>query len=182
MFICSQRLLLRPFWPEDWKALHMAICDREIVQNLARAPWPYSSDDAREFASRPQDRLLPHFAVTLPGNGGELIGSAGLGADGDNVEVGYWIARRHWGQGYATDALLAVLDVAAMLGHRRVVACHFLDNPASGRVLEKAGFIASGEIVERFSAGRGHCVSSARYVLDIANNGDGSENRSPMAA
>jgi hypothetical protein len=61
MFFRSERLFLRPAWPEDWNAIHAAIDDEGIVRNLARAPWPYTENDARWFASQPQDERLPHF-------------------------------------------------------------------------------------------------------------------------
>lgn len=50
MFARTQRLLLRPVWPEDAEALFAAINDERIVCNLSRAPWPYTPEDAREFA------------------------------------------------------------------------------------------------------------------------------------
>jgi RimJ/RimL family protein N-acetyltransferase len=141
MFIRSERLFLRPGWPEDWAEVLTAINDEGVVCNLASAPWPYTMDDAMEFARRPQERMLPHFIVTLPTpEGAKLIGSAGLGRNGDDIELGYWIARSQWGQGYATEAVRAVLRLAEALGHRRIVDGHFADNPASGRVLTKAGF------------------------------------------
>ena len=54
--------------------------------------------------------------------------------------MGYWIARDHWGRGYASEAGRAALEVVRALGHRRVQAGHYVDNPASGRVLRKLGF------------------------------------------
>jgi RimJ/RimL family protein N-acetyltransferase len=85
------------------------------------------------------------------------VGTAGLGRRPDGaVELGYWIARPYWGLGYATEAARAVLDIARhSLRLNRLVAGHFVDNPASGRVLEKIGFRPTGEIVQRHSAGRG---------------------------
>ena len=77
MFIRSKRLFLRPAWPEDWTELLTAISDEGVVRNLARAPWPYTMEDAIGFARLPQARLLPHFFVTLPSdNGARLIGCA----------------------------------------------------------------------------------------------------------
>ena len=49
MFHCTERLLLRPAWPEDWQAVYSGIADEGVVRNLARVPWPYSQDDARSF-------------------------------------------------------------------------------------------------------------------------------------
>ena len=141
MFIRSERLFLRPGWPEDWAELFALIDDEAVVRHLARAPWPYRADDARAFAALAQDGRYPHFFVTLPGTeGAQLIGSVGLipdeqGPPGAAPLLGYWIARAQWGRGFATEAARAVLTLAATLGHRRVAARHFLDNPASGRVL-----------------------------------------------
>ncbi len=168
MFIRSERLFLRPSWPEDWEELHALIDDREVVHNLARAPWPYTAGDARAFVRLPQDPLAPHFLVSLPTAEGErLIGAAGLGRDGDAVELGYWIGREHWGRGYATEAASAVLEVASALGHRRIIAGHFADNPASGRVLRKAGFRPTGEVRQRLSLGRGREVESVCYAIEL---------------
>ena len=168
MFIRSERLFLRPGWPEDWAELLGAINDEGVVRNLATAPWPYSMEDAMAFARRPQDRNLPHFFVTLPtGEGAKLIGCVGLDRHGDEVELGYWIARSHWGQGYATEAVGAVLSLASALGHRRISAGHFIDNPASGRVLEKVGFVPTGGREMRFSLARGEEALAASYRAEL---------------
>ena len=79
MFIRSERLFLRPGWPEDWSELHGQVADEAIVRNLAKAPWPYTAEAAREFASLPQQPRYPHFMITLPtGEGSRLIGAIGL--------------------------------------------------------------------------------------------------------
>ena len=172
MFIRSERLFLRPAWPEDWEELLAVIADEAIVRNLARAPWPYGPDHARDFAARPQHPRLPNFFVSTAANG-ELIGGVGLGRDDDGrTELGYWIARAHWGNGYAPEAARAVLRLAKTLGHRRVVAGHFVDNPASGRVLAKIGFRPTGKVVPRFSLGRGHEVESVEYATDLGAASD----------
>ncbi len=168
MFHRSERLFLRPAFPEDCGAILAGIGDESIVRNLARAPWPYTIDDARSFAAMPQDPRLPHFLVTLPGTG--VIGAAGMGEHvtdlGAEPEVGYWIAREHWGRGYATEAARALLRIAHTLGHRRIVAGHFVDNPASGKVLRKIGFLPTGHITKRHSRGRDAWVDSVEYALD----------------
>jgi RimJ/RimL family protein N-acetyltransferase len=165
MFIRSERLFLRPAWAEDWADVLAAIDDAAVVRNLARAPWPYRADDAKWFVSRPQVPRHPDFLVTLPGaDGGRVIGCAGM-ALGENgvAEIGYWITRSHWGRGYATEAARAVLSVARALGHDRIEAGHFLDNPASGKVLRKLGFTATGEHRLRRSEGRNATVTSVIY-------------------
>ena len=169
MFARTQRLLLRPGWPEDWQALAHAMNDQGIVCNLARAPWPYTEADAQEFACRPQDPLYPHFFLTLPTDkGSELVGACGIGDDGHGqIELGYWIARAHWGRGYATEAGRAVAGMAAVIGHRKLVAGYFDDNPASGRVLEKTGFTRTGKTAMRYSAGRKAEAKTHEFVMDL---------------
>lgn len=174
MFFRSERLFLRPAWPEDWNAIHAAIDDEGIVRNLARAPWPYTENDARWFAGQPQDGRLPHFLITRPGaEGSALIGSIGLSEIEGEANIGYWIARAHWGQGYATEAGRAMLGLARGLGHKRLVGRHFLDNPASGLVLRRLGFRPVDERGAIFSAGRGQACPSARFEIELcAEHGD----------
>lgn len=175
MFIRSERLFLRPGWPEDWQELLARIADEEVVKNLAKAPWPYTADDARWFAAQEQDKRLPHFFVTLPTGTkpAEIIGCVGLGViDDQDVELGYWFAREHWGKGYATEAARAVIGLASTLGHRKLMAGHFVDNPASGRVLRKAGFKPTGQVRKRYSLARGHEVDSVEHALELARPGN----------
>lgn len=168
MFTRSERLFLRPGWPEDWEEMLAAIADEAVVRNLARAPWPYTGEHAREFVRREQDRRHPHFLVTLPGAAGaRLIGCVGLNPDRGTAELGYWIARDHWGKGYATEAARALLGLARTLGHRHIRAGHFADNPASGRVLCKLGFRDTGRCEPRYSPGRGTSALSRLYERDL---------------
>jgi len=186
MFFRSERLFLRPGWPEDWSELFGRIADEQIVRNLSSAPWPYGPGDAQDFVARPQDRRFPHFFITLPRmasaggqDGNELIGCIGLHErpeePGGEPELGYWIARRRWGQGYATEAGRAVLAIARTLGHRRVTAGHFADNPASGRVLAKLGFRPTGAIEPRFSMARGEAAPARIHVLELAGASGGDD-------
>lgn len=167
MFARTERLLLRPGWPEDWEALLRAINDENIVCNLASAPWPYTDEAARAFASRPQDPLFPAFFLTLPSDdGAKFIGSCGLGDFNGRPELGYWIARNYWGQGYATEAANAVINIARMLGHAELFCSHFADNPASARVIEKLGFERISSHM-RYSAGRGFASESIVYKMPL---------------
>jgi RimJ/RimL family protein N-acetyltransferase len=166
VFHRTKRLFLRPAWPEDWEAVLGGIADEGVVRNLARAPWPYGPEEARAFAAMPQDLCRPHFLVVESASG-QVIGSAGLGDHHGAVEIGYWFARPFWGRGYATEAGRGLLAIARAIGHRRVCAGHFVDNPASGRVLRKLGFVPTGETGARNSLARGHAVQSIEYMLDL---------------
>lgn len=157
MFARTERLLLRPGWSEDAPALCEAIRDQGIVSNLATAPWPYQLSDAEAFLARergPNEVACLIFLRTR--RAPKLIGGIGFGRmpDGGH-EFGYWIGRPYWGLGFATEAGRAVIDIARHgLRLKRLEAGHFLDNPASGRVLRKLGFRATGVVAERYSAGR----------------------------
>lgn len=173
MFIRSERLFLRPGWPEDWAELHALIDDEAVVRNLARAPWPYAPEDARSFASRAQGTRHPNFFVTLPGaTGARLIGCAGLAEEDGETVIGYWIARQHWNKGYATEAVRAVLRLAPTLGHCRIVARHFIDNAASARVLAKTGFCPTGEIRRGQSAARSEAEPTVIHAIDLRQPAD----------
>ncbi|MFM2300497.1 MAG: hypothetical protein RLZZ84_233 [Pseudomonadota bacterium] len=178
MFIRSERLFLRPGWPEDWPELLSRIADEAVVQNLAHAPWPFATG-----AARGDDTRLPHFIVTLPTSlaPADIVGAVGLHRGADGVELAYWTARDHWNKGYATEAVRAVLGLARTLGHREIRASQFIDNPASGRVLRKAGFCPTGEVRQRASIGRGQSAPAVIHAiaLDGPCNCDGSDDGVP---
>ena len=157
MFARTEYLLLRPGWAEDAPALVAAIADETIVRNLATAPWPFSLRDAEAFLAAPRDPVLPSFLITRrTASAPQLVGACGLGRrPAGAVELGYWIAREHWGQGFATEAGKALLAIAEALGLARLEASFFIDNPASGRVLEKLGFLPTGLAAPRYSCARG---------------------------
>jgi RimJ/RimL family protein N-acetyltransferase len=173
MFARTERLLLRPGWAEDAPALAAAIGDEAIVRNLREAPWPYRPSDAEALLAQPCDPAHPAaliFARTL--GAPRLVGGIGLRPlPCGGLDLGYWIARRHWGLGYATEASRAVVAFArAILPARRLVADHFTDNPASGNVLRKLGFRPTGRIVPRVSAARKGAAACVGYALDLAED------------
>lgn len=169
MFARTERLLLRPSWPEDAGQLYRAIADEGIVRNLARAPWPYTMDDAAWFAALEHSDMFPNFMLMLRTNAApKLIGSCGLGERDGEAELGYWIARPFWGNGFAAEAAKAVVDIARALGHRKLVSGHFTDNPASGRVLRKIGFRPLGRVANRYSVARGRDVTCALFEKHLA--------------
>ncbi|HET9336851.1 MAG TPA: GNAT family N-acetyltransferase, partial [Sphingomicrobium sp.] len=81
------------------------------------------------------------------------------------------IARAHWGKGFATEAGRALIDIAKALKLPRLEASHFLDNPASGRVLEKLGFKPTGLSAERYSCARGGEAMARLYRLSLMARG-----------
>ena len=173
MFARTERLLLRPSWPEDAADLHQAIADEGIVRNLASAPWPYAAADALDFATQEHDPLYPAFLLMLRTHGApRLIGSCGISKYDGCVELGYWISRPYWGLGFATEASRAVINIARTIGHKKLIASHFTDNLASGNVLRKLGFRNTGKTASRHSNGRREAMTCALYekALDDAGS------------
>lgn len=174
MFARTERLLLRPGWREDAPALFQAIADEAIVRNLAQAPWPYSFADAETFLMRERSGRDAACLIFLRGPGApRLIGGIGFGPMPDRVgvrEFGYWIARPYWGRGFATEAGAALIANARdTLRLKRLDAGHFVDNPASGRVLAKLGFRPTGVTGPRYSAGRDAEALCHEFVLDLSD-------------
>ena len=103
----------------------------------------------------------------------KLIGGIGLDTSGCTAELGYWISPPYWGLGFATEAARAVVDMAReSLPCRKVVARHFVDNPASGNVLRKLGFQRSNRLIARPCLARGIDVPCLDYELAFAEQGD----------
>ena len=175
MFARTERLLLRPGWREDAPALFRAIADERVVRNLATAPWPYRLEDAEAYLSadrRPSEPTLLIFRRTAAAP--ELVGTIGVARrPNGEIELGYWIARRYWNRGYATEAGKAVVHAARhALRLPRLSAGHFLDNPASGRVLEKLGFRPTGITAPRHSVGRGGEAPCRLFELTLTEEAE----------
>lgn len=168
MFALTPRLTLRPGWPEEAPALAQAIGHAAVVRNLARAPWPYALADAEAYLALPRAADEPRFQIAERHGAFRLIGGIALDPAEDGArEFGYWLTPDAWGRGYATEAGRAVLAIARdALGVRHVHACHYVDNPASGRVLRKLGFREVGRS-RTPSLARGGEVESVEFALDL---------------
>jgi RimJ/RimL family protein N-acetyltransferase len=139
------RCTVRPWAESDAKALIRHADDREVWRNVRdRFPHPYTAADAENwltFATR-QDPPM-HFAIEVDGEAAGGIGfTIGEDVHARTAEIGYWLGRAVWGRGIATEALSAV-TAHAFAAHPldRLQACVFAWNPASVRVLEKAGYV-----------------------------------------
>lgn len=157
--LSTERLLLRPLAPADAPALHRLVNDWAVVRNLSRLPFPYPRELADEWiastARQMEERTGFHLAITGPEEGSELLGCVGLRLDlaPRTGNVGYWVGRRFWGHGVATEAVSRVARWAlANLDLDRLEAHVALDNPASSAVLRHAGFREAGQGEEAFLA------------------------------
>lgn len=174
MFARTPRLLLRPGFPEDAPALAAALADEAIARNLATVPRPFRMRDAEAFLASPRDPVLPSLLIfERTGGAPRLVGSCGLGRRPSGaVEMGYWIARPFWGRGFACEACAALVEIARTLGLASLEGSHFLDNPASARVLEKLGFEPLGVAAPRMTCARGSEAPARlmrlRLIADVA--------------
>jgi RimJ/RimL family protein N-acetyltransferase len=172
MFVLLEikRLMLRPLKAADIGRFLPLIVDFEVAKNLAIVPHPYTEDDACAFIVKSAegwtDRKNCTFAV-LRKEDGAFIGLCGIHPR-PSWEFGYWVGKLHWGKGYATEAGARVVAFAfAELAADQVNAGWYVDNPASGRVLEKLGFLPAGT-AEQACLARGCTVVCNRVVLDRA--------------
>jgi ribosomal-protein-alanine N-acetyltransferase len=144
MRIELSRSLLRPWQLEDAPSLVRQANNRRISQNLRDAfPHPYTVDDADRWLAVANKHDPPtNFAIVVEG---AAVGGIGLVLKEDvyyrSAEVGYWLGEQYWGRGIVSEALQAVSDYAfRTFDVVRLYAGVFGWNPASARVLEKAGF------------------------------------------
>ncbi len=155
-------------------ALTRAIAHEQVVTKLSRAPWPYALGDAQVFLQAQRGPECPNFLVfDDPAGSARLVGGIGIdvGNEAGENELGYWFTPEAWGRGYATEAGRAVIDIARhALGLKRLHSSHFADNPASGRVLDKLGFVPTGRVVARRSVARRVDAPCVLFELDLADS------------
>lgn len=168
--LTTPRLRLRAPRCLDAEAIAALADDEGLARMTVAVPHPYRVEDARGFlqASAAGDRRRQAlFAIEAADEG--LVGLVGFAPDRDGApEVGYWLGRPFWGRGYMTEALGAALRWAAgEWGRRYVLARHFADNEASGRVLIKTGFLYTGDVDTVFSRARA-AVAPARRMVWLA--------------
>ncbi|MBZ0216498.1 MAG: GNAT family N-acetyltransferase [Fimbriimonadaceae bacterium] len=163
----TDRLILRKPAPADADRTARLIDHYDIANNLGRVPHPYHLKDAETFLAGVDgnwglDQYT--FAVCLKEDNDQLIGMGGpFNFQSGRVELGYWLGKPYWGSGLMSEAVRALVEfVFDRVKAPFLLADHFIDNPASGRVLEKCGF---REIEKRalYSYARG-AFAPARFL------------------
>ena len=146
----TKRLLLRPFAMADAKDVQRLAGDRAIADTTLNLPHPYGDGIAEEWISKHEETLDQEKGVTLAITrkpDGVLLGAISLMdiSKGHQAELGYWVGKPYWNQGYCTEAASAVLRYGfSVLGLIRIHASFFTRNPASGRVMQKLGMRHEG--------------------------------------
>lgn len=127
----TERLVLRPFTPDDASAVQWLASAREVALNTLAIPHPYPEGAAEQWiathqADFDQDRII-HFAL----DDGQLVGAMALVNKGDGIaEIGYWIGVPFWGRGYASEAAREVVRYGfEERGLHRIFAGYFTRNP-----------------------------------------------------
>jgi RimJ/RimL family protein N-acetyltransferase len=157
----SQRLSYRPLQAADASRIATLAGEWEIARMTSRIPHPYSLVDADLW-------------IASIGNGefvrgvehdGALIGAVGyIESEERQAEIGYWIGKPWWGHGFATEAARAlVAHCFGAGGFHRLTCGHFVDNPASARVIAKLGFRRIGK-GSQWCEARHSEVETVRYI------------------
>jgi len=149
----TERLILRPFEPDDATDVQQLAGNEEVARNTLAMPFPYLDGMAEAWINNQQKEFEEGraivFAITLrPSN--KLIGAIGLSLQLQYslAEMGYWIGVPYWNYGYCTEAVKAVINYGfENLKLHKITASHFENNPASGRVMEKAGMFYEGRLI-----------------------------------
>ena len=159
----TERLILRPLVPEDAEAMHWLVNDWEVTRNLATVPFPYPRELADDWIQSTRRSLAEGRAYQLAITGREgddeiLVGVVGLRIAERTGRLGYWVGRRFWGHGVATEAVGRLSRWAfANLDLDRLEAGVIIDNPASAAVLRRIGFREVGKGKDRSLARRAQC-------------------------
>jgi RimJ/RimL family protein N-acetyltransferase len=155
--LSTERLLLRGVVSADADRIAELLGDAAIAPMTTSIPQPYDVDDAERWVARCQSLdwareaqfVIEHHHFGAVGALGFRPGALG------RPEIGFWLGRPFWNRGYATEAVRAALDWARRDWRKKlVVGGHFADNPASGQVLCKAGFLYTGDVELRWSQAR----------------------------
>lgn len=150
MLIRLPNCAVRSYRASDAPSLARHADNRKIWLNLRDAfPHPYGVGDARAFIAKAlSDRPETMFAICV-----DDVAAGGIGfklhADVERIsaEIGYWLGEAYWNRGIATEALRALtLHAIERHGLKRVYAVPYETNPASVRVLEKAGYVLEGRM------------------------------------
>jgi RimJ/RimL family protein N-acetyltransferase len=150
----TDRLVLRPFGMDDAREVQRLAGDHAIAATTLRIPHPYPDGCAAEWIASLQPAFASGasvaFAITRASDGA-LLGAIGLDItrEHERAELGYWIGKPYWGNGYCTEAARAIVDYAFDdLGLNRVGAVHFAHNNASGRVMQNIGMTCEGHRIQ----------------------------------
>lgn len=152
--LATPRLLLRAFADADAPRVQLLAGDDAVAETTLVIPHPYPDGAAEAWiawqVSEWTESRRATWAITRR-DGGLLLGAIDLFFRPARRQAGcgYWVGRDYWGQGIASEALTAVMACGfEQFGLHRIEASHLVRNPASGRVMAKAGMRFEGTLRE----------------------------------
>ncbi len=168
--LVTERLVLRGLRPDDAPALFAIFSDLLVVRFWSGSPWTELAQASAEIGqaiANFQNGTAITFGITLR-DSDELVGQIRLHqffAQNRRCEIGYALAADHWGMGYGSEALHAVLGHAFhVLNLNRIEADIDPRNIASAKVLARMGFVEEGYLRERWLV-NGEAADSVIYGL-----------------
>jgi RimJ/RimL family protein N-acetyltransferase len=167
--VSTERLILRGPVRNDAAAITAFARDLNVAGNTGQMPHPYDLANAEAWISKAQRVNWDREASwVIEHHNFGVVGAIGL-KGGEKPELGFWLGRPFWNRGYATEASRAALKWVKRDWRKHVVvAGHFADNPASGAVLCKAGFLYTGDVEARACAARGRGDVPTRMMVWLA--------------
>lgn len=161
--IHTPRLTLRAFSLDDSEIVSKLCNNKKLHDMTLSLPYPYTIDMAKSWIAlheswRQEFQRFEWAIVHTQTN--QLMGAIGLGYNRNHHhgEVGYWLGEPFWNQGYASEALQHIIDWAFNEQHyHRIFARHFVHNPSSRKVMEKAGLRYEGTLID-------HIFKDGQYI------------------
>ena len=141
--IRTERLLIKTPEIDDKFELTQLINDKDVIKWLSEIPFPYTLGHAEEFIERSRERVLREESYNFTiFQDKKMIGGIGLSEfNNKSCQVGYWLGKQYWGNGFATEALKSILDFGFdHLNLEKIYAAYKIGNEGSIRVLNKSGF------------------------------------------
>lgn len=173
--IKTDRLELRPLTGSYAKDFATLVADRDICRMTGTFPYPFPQRSVEGlldiFMARSVSGKAYHWAATFEGR---FVGVIGIDRSEKGWFLGYWLGKPFWGQGFATEIVSALVKhIRAHAPKSAILASVFTDNPASDRVLCKAGFARSEQLSEGYSLARDRRVPlwEYRYKAGAKTNG-----------
>lgn len=182
--IDTERLLLRRFKDSDAETMFTTWAnDPEVTRYLSWRPHgtlEVTKEIISSWINSYGNQEFYNWAIFLK-EAGKVIGSIGLvdlSDENQRCEIGYCIGKEYWNQGITTEALKSVIGFFFReVCFNRIQAKHYKDNPASGRVMQKAGMKYEGRLREYFKNKDGEFVDCDLYSIVSADLQHDEDNR-----
>ncbi|MEI3788462.1 MULTISPECIES: GNAT family N-acetyltransferase [unclassified Chryseobacterium] len=157
----TERLILSQLKEEDLPFVTEYLQDKIFSDVTSNIPYPYTGEHAKFWMKMSRESFENNTGYTFAvrNKEGQILGAIGLhDRDDDKAELGYWMGKPFWNKGYITEAATALIDFGFNeLQINKIYATYFLDNPASGRIMEKIG-------MEKEALLKQHLKKDGKYI------------------